>query len=235
MTLPDWQLIGSGPSAARWPRSPRAKAACVNGSAALVDEPDAYGIFELQAAQHYRGEITRARKRSTRLFMRPRAITRSGQEPHRDKIIIIDNSFGPPELRDLHNDVQWKAEDPEVPEHGQSVAWITSGVLMLWAIAELERPEKIFISGLDLYPTHTKEQDYAPTLTKIHKLDDQVEWQERRRQLNKRAAEGIERISLHYGDTDFIYLEEPNCPIQALGRCRIAEAEDLRRLYMGPE
>jgi len=236
MTLPDWQLVCSGPSASRWPISPRAKVATVNGAIGLLEdrEPDAYGVFEANAGKSYRPIIKKARRSATQLYLKPASLCMSGQIEHRKSINMIDRHWGPKELLYLHRDVQWKAEDPAVPEFGQSVAWITSGVLMAWVLAEVYQPERIYLSGLDLYPEDSKDEDYATGITKVFDLDTQSDWRERRRQLNKRALEGLRAVTNHYRGTDFIWLEEPNFPLSDIG-ARIADPEDLRRLYIGAE
>ena len=236
MTLPDWQLVCSGPSGARWPVSPKAKVATVNGAIALLhDRPaDAYGVFEINAGKAYRAPVKKAIRQRSRVYMTNASATHAGRIADPSGITFIHKKWGPAALSHLHDDKQWKAEDPECPEYGQSVAWITSGVLMLWALCEDHQPDRIYISGLDLYPEDRRDRDYATGLTKVFDLDTGTEWRTRRRKLNERALEGLQHITRYYPDTEFIWLEYPNFALQDI-RARLASPEDLERLYGGAE
>lgn len=225
-----WQLVCTGPSAGRWPISPSAKVATVNAGCQVLGKrkPDAYGLFELTAAKTYRDKAKSAIRSGAKMYMKPRAVSRSGQTSNADKITLIDHQFGPESLRHLHQDVQWKPEGGD-PEFGQTCAWITSGVLMLWILLE-EKPETIFISGLDGYPEHAKDEDYSLGLVPAIDLDKGDDWKRRRQEINKRALQGLRELSHHYTDTDIVFLEEPNHDLSGV-KARIATPEDLRRLY----
>jgi hypothetical protein len=160
-------------------------------------------------------------------------MSRCGQAESPEKLNLVDTKWGPESLRHLHDDVVWCAVQPE-QDFGQARAWIGSGVLMLWILAETDRPDRVYISGLDTYPEHTKDEDYAEGIDKINDLDTLPEWRERRKQMNKRALQGLREITKHYRDTDFVFLEEPSFSLEGMN-ARVASADDLRRLYRGVE
>lgn len=226
-----WQLVCTGPSAGRWPISSNAKVATVNAGYQILGtrKPDAYGLFELTAAKTYRENAKRAIRSGAKMFMRPRAVSRSGQGDKADRIILVDGQFGPESLRHLHQDVQWKPEGGD-PEFGQTCAWITSGVLMLWILLETEKPEAVFVTGLDGYPEHAKDEDYSLGLIPAIDLDKGDDWKRRRAEINKRALQGLRELSHYYTSTDIIFLEEPNHDLTGV-RARIATPDDLRLLY----
>lgn len=134
--------------------------------------------------------------------------------------MVVDRNFGPSCLRDLHEDVEWGSQSPwgkwpdSLPDYGQRRSWISSGVLMLWLVAEVYRPKVIAVCGLDGYPTDSR-PDYAPGLpdlatTKAPWDTDPAEAVYRRGQMNERMALGIERITNHYRDVQFVWLQRAN-------------------------
>lgn len=227
--MADWILYGSGPSANKWPVPPNVKVACTNASRLLVHRPDLYGIFEINAGMKLHGAANAMARLGTEVYTRP------GVKNMFDMVnaIPVGYTFGPEDLHDLHRDVEW-GESP-VPDYGQRRSWISSGVLLLWIIADVYRPERIYVAGLDGYPLlPTAERDYAAGLPNLGYKHLDLEGYRRRLEMNKRMAEGIQRISNHprYSSTEFVWLDKPS-HYQPEWNVRIAEQSDFSRLYPG--
>lgn len=230
-----WLVCGSGPSASRWPvpehpdGRPWRVATC-NAASRLHPSPDLFGAFELNAGMKCQTAIGRAGQASLSghpqlSCVRPLVASMLGLSAGRG-IMVVDHNFGPPELRDLHEDVEWGSRSrwgkwpDNLPDYGQRRSWISSGVLMLWLVAEVYRPAVIAVAGLDGYPTdrlsnHRRHPDYAANLpdlatTKAPWDTDPEEAVHRREQMNDRMALGIERITNHYRDIRFIWLQRAN-------------------------
>lgn len=225
----DWFLLGSGPSSARWPAPNNCKVACVNSSRLLVDRPDAYGVFEISAGIKLHGLARSMARLGTDVYVRPNI----QRQFDLDNCIPVGDTFGKPELHDLHLDVAWAQENGD-PEYGQTRAWISSGVLMLWILAHTHKAQRVYVAGIDGYPTTPSQgKDYAASLPDLaHPLLDSVDPVRRRAEMNKRASEGIRRISQAYPETEVIWLEKP-LHWDDSWNARVASVEDLERAYWG--
>ena len=226
-----WMMVGAGPSAGRWSVPDDIRVGTCNASHMIVSHPTVYGVFELTAGAKLGRTIKRMLSDGEPVvYLRPRSRDRSGLSDT-SRAVIIDTNWGPRSLVDLHQDVQWADEDEGVPEYGQHIAWISSGVLMLWIIADIYRPDTIYVTGLDGYPIRMDDKyDYAQGLPNLAPPGLDIMGTERRWQMNKRMAEGIERITQFYTGTEFVWIEKP-AHYRESWRARIANADDLCRLY----
>ena len=212
-------LVGSGPSA-RDVRVPAgAKVACVNDSWKLVDRvPDYYLVAEIPAATVYQGIAATVLANGGRVFMRPAALQQLTIN-HCGAIETIGMDFGPPELRELH-----RARPLPATSRGPrpNAPWITSGILMMWVLAELERPARLSMVGLDGYPAakeipneRVKTQgageidgEYAPGITPLASRPFRTpEWTQA---TNELCAAGMKAVSRHYTQTEFVLLSRPH-------------------------
>lgn len=227
-----WMMLGSGPSAGRWPIPENIPLASVN-AAHNLRRPNVFGCFEYHAARNLRHVLPEmARDPKMRVFMRDYSASAANLSTE-DGIIVVSKQWGPNELVDLHEDVEWGYTEP--PDHGQRRSWISSGVLTLWILAHMAKPSRIYCLGLDGYPNRADDQlDYADSLPSLGFDGLDVEGKRRRREMNKRMSEGIARITSYYTDTEFIWLEEPN-HLREDWNIRIANDQDLRDLYEGYE
>lgn len=203
-----WLILGSGPSRATTPVSDEVHVATCNAGFTCPNVK-AYGVFEIGAAKAYRQAIKIHRRLpSTMVFVRPDvrdilALDDCSGRP----VYAVGKNWGPECLRELHEDVQFAPEEPGVPEFGQHVVWISSGVLMLWIIAEWYKPKQIFVAGLDGYPPMHEGSEYSPGIKRIEGAPVRTQaWCEA---MNKRMADAIERITNHYTGTDFYWLAKP--------------------------
>lgn len=207
--------MGTGPSRSQFPLPDKDRALVATCNAGwTLPRIDAYGVFEVKAAAEYYKRMRSIGNGGAAVFTRPRI-----QRKHDTmRLFSIGHDFGPAELRDLHEDVQW-AEEDGTPEWGQHIAWISSGVLMMWIVAELYKPRNLYIVGLDGY----KPGDPNP----VSGYERTPEWTGH---MNDRMAHGIERITQHYTDTNFILL---NDPIHRLPSWRVTDAtqDDLDSLF----
>jgi hypothetical protein len=222
-------LYASGPSAAYWPRPTGIRTACVNASHQLVDRPNVYAVGEIQAGAKLQGTLRRMVTVGTKVYVRPGVKNIFDLEG----TISVGKDFGPQDLRDLHDDVEW-GESP-VPDYGQRRSWISTGVLLLWILADVYRPKRIYVAGMDGYPDEaTAHKDYASGLPNLGYEDLDVDGLRRRQEMNLRMAEGIKRISSHpdYQGTEFIWLSKPNLCMDGWN-ARLVNADDIRSLYPG--
>lgn len=215
-------LIGSGPSAGKFPRQSfknNLHIACVNDSWKLAPRvPDFYLVAEIPAATVYQGIAATVLGNGGKVFMRPAALQQLTIN-HCGAIQTIDKHFGPPELHELH-----KARPLPRASTGPrpNAPWISSGVLMLWVLAELYAPRRIFVAGLDGYPAaqevpqepvkvqgDTKiEGEYAKGVRALESRPFRTPvWTEA---MNKLMAAGIKAITNHYTQTEFVWLSRPN-------------------------
>lgn len=218
-----WIVLGSGPSRAQTPIGKDMHVATCNAGFTCPGIK-AYGVFEMGAAKAYRQAIKIHRRMAdTLVFVRPavRDILALDDCAGR-RVVVIGRNWGPEALRDLHNDVPIEPETPGVPEFGQHVAWMSSGVLMLWIIAEWYKPRQIFVAGLDGYPPMHEGSEYSPGIQRVPGAPVRTpKWCAA---MNTRMAEAIERITNHYTGTDFYWMAKPR-HWRDSWRVKIAEVE----------
>lgn len=173
-------LIGAGPSAMQPPVG--ATVAAVNDKYKTFP-PDYYLVGEIEAAKRLEPVIRTLLDRGTTAYMRPNAAI---DDP---RVQLIGKNFGPRRLQHLHHDVgvPHAGVQPGLPRPRCPNAWISSGVLMLWVLAEIHKPERVVVSGLDGYPP---ENAYLKAM-------------------NERMSYAIGLITNHYTDTEFVWLIEP--------------------------
>lgn len=257
-----WLVVGSGPSSVRWPTprhpdgSPWRVATC-NSARKLHQKPDLFGCFEINAGQKLQSQLKPEGRLATSghpqvVALRP-FVAKMLDLSATNGIMVVDQNFGPEELRDLHEDVEWGSQSPwgalpeGVPDYGQRRCWISSGVLMLWLVAELYRPKVIAVAGLDGYPKtpdridqngKPRFPDYPGLLpdlatTRTPWDTNTLEAAYRREQMNVRMALGIERLTNHYRDTEFVWLEPANHRTSGWRTTLASESGTLARLYQG--
>lgn len=198
-----WLLLGSGPSAYRCgdDRARGLPVACVNGSLGALRahlpgrDPDAYGVFENAAALAYKSALEEYAAKG-RAYMRP---YNAGLINLERQAVLIDENFGPPELRDLHLSrvVPGPRYNPET--------WISSGVLMLWVLLEREKPSDLWVAGQSGYPVG--EPEYHPSVAPLDTRPERTpEWCA---QMNAHMSEAVGRLSRHYTGTRIHWLNKP--------------------------
>lgn len=209
-------LIGSGPSAAgtrlRYP------ICSVNASWLLGPRwlPTIHVLGEIEGALAHPGAVVKHCANGVDVWMRPTALDALRgvlDDPALAYVKLADFMFGPPELRDLHNDVELTTCERN--------AWIGSGVLALWIILEHYRPRRVVVSGLDGYPVDaaavpapdarqgykTIPGEYAEGLTGLPSRPARTAtWCAA---MNDRAAEGIERLTDWYRGTKVHFPVKP--------------------------
>lgn len=211
----DWHLMGTGPSRALHGPVPGCRYATVNSGADHKLDAlgifahtalNAYGVFEIQAGRHLKGLFSKyVDQPGCLVYTRFHIARMLAYDPH-PKIVEVRNDWGPEELKDLQLPVKFAEEGAE-PEYGQSQAWISSGVLLLWCLAHFHKPETIYVSGMDGYDTVARVDDYAPGMrVPGFNLDKH---KERRDRMNERMSEGIARITQYYTGTRFVWLSTP--------------------------
>lgn len=210
-------LIGSGPSAAGVKL--RGPWCAVNASWLLRAPavPAFHVLGEIEGALAHPAQVVKHCCLSTGVWMRPTALDALRgvlDDPALAYVRRCGFMFGPPELRDLHNDV-------ELPTQERSV-WIGSGVLALWILLEHYKPRRIVVSGLDGYPVDHNARpepdgrqgympipgEYADGLVGLPSRPARTAtWCQA---MNDRAAEGIERLTNWYTGTKVHFPVKPN-------------------------
>lgn len=215
MRIDTIHLIGSGPSANQRTKSPR----CTVNSSFLLRRyrlPSVHVVGEIEGALAHPGDIARMLRYGVEVWMRPTALDALRgvlDDPALAYVKTAGFMFGPPELRDLHNDV-------ELPTCERN-AWIGSGVLALWILLEHYKPRRIVVSGLDGYPVDADAQaapdarqgykeipgEYAEGLVGLPSRPARTAtWCQA---MNDRAAEGIERLTSWYTGTKVHFPVKP--------------------------
>lgn len=198
-------LIGSGPSAHEVRPPDNVRVACVNGSANLYEGatgrlPDYYCVGEIEGVRRFYRRMNRYARAGVEVFTRPAAwkafpsggpLNGGPLHPH---IRVIPYDFGPPELHILHRNRPLSGSD--------HTPWMSTGVVMLWYLAEVERPQHLVVAGLDGYPVDGDE--YAPGAGES--LPRTPQWREA---MNARMAGAIKSITNYYTGTEFVWLQRP--------------------------
>lgn len=235
----DWLLLGTGPSRDSYmlPANPRVRLASVNNgcNAGRTKLPlSAYGVFELTGASLLKDRISWYRSQpGCTVYLRPWIADSRGYDYDDPKVVRIPNDFGPASLKHLHKETRFMPEeDPTVPEYGQRVAWMSSGVLMLWLVAHYHKPERLYILGLDGYPPEPSADDYAVGMGCLFPGIDEFA-PLRRKTMNARMADAIHKVTNHpdYSKTEFILLNQPRHDTSDWN-VRMATPEDFAHLGM---
>lgn len=216
-------LIGSGPSARNANPPRHVGLACVNGSYELVDRvPSFYLVAEIPAGYVYLEKILQLRNAGCSVFVRPAVVRamKDGGLYLPDDVIVVGNDFGPEHLRGLHKNKPLPIHDGYRP----TAPWISSGVLMLWVLAELCKPRRIVVCGLDGYQVDPRLEskpagqsiqgaevipgEYAEGVTPLASRPLRTpQWVE---QMNARMAGAIKSVTNHYTSTEFVWLKRPH-------------------------
>lgn len=200
--MSDVYLICSGPSATGVVVPDSAKVACVNASFKLIEPriPDWWMCAEHSAAHAYTKDAKRLHEAGCMTLGRPSAIRRGVEGG-----VAVGHNFGPGCLCHWHSDVLGPipARDDD-PSGGKCRPWITSGVLMFWWLLEYEKPENLFVYGLDGYPSAYEQiakgaKEYADGLVGLDNRPTRLdEWVE---QSNWYVGNCIWSLSHYYTDT----------------------------------
>lgn len=174
-----WLLVGSGPTARRgWAaaraRYPESSVAAVNGAPDICGTPDLYLCVERDATRFYRGAVRACRIADTEAWISERVRSSPFLEDGWPEATLLDHTFGPEELKDLHRAAKrWTVKGGKRRFTSRRID-LTAGVYALWVLLETKRPERVVVVGFDGYAAPSKAD------------------------VNERNGEAIGRLTEHY-------------------------------------
>jgi hypothetical protein len=192
----------------------------VNGSPAVIERcPNVCLYGEIEAALHHAGAIHSYAAIGVAVWARPTAkaalLDKLPSPVIRDGVRTVPLDFGPAKLRHLHSDTPMPG--------GERQPWISSGLLLLWVLAEVYKPRRIVVCGAaDGYPVdptatprndarqgtaHNLPGEYAPGITPLPSRPLRSStWAAAMNRVMQRAAGEITR---HYTATEFHWRRRP--------------------------